>query len=72
MKTIHITVWIILFSFISLVAKGRYNYLQACEYIQNHTDRTDIDISSSLYMYGFNLDWDENPNVKDYIKSNFL
>lgn len=35
------------------------------------TDCTDSDIENTLYQYGFNLAWYEQPTLIDFIFSNF-
>ena len=37
----------------------------------HHTDGSDVEITNTMYQYGFNLDIFETPTTVDYIKSNF-
>lgn len=53
-----------------LYVEGKFNYQLAEEQISK-TDGTDIDITSTLYFYGFDLDWFEQPTTVDYILSPF-
>ena len=53
-----------------LLISGLVRYNLAINATQQ-TDGSDIEITDTMYSYGFNLDVFETPTTVDYIKSNF-
>lgn len=70
MKTIITLTAILTFIFSGLLISGLIRYNLAINATQQ-TDGSDIEITDTMYSYGFNLDVFDEPTTVDYIKSNF-
>jgi hypothetical protein len=70
MKTLITLTTIFTLIFSGLLISGLNNYKNALKATQL-TDGSDIEITDTMYSYGFNLDVFEQPTAIDYITSNF-
>ncbi len=50
---------------------GLINHQAVIKTCQNFTERTDSDINDVLFVYGFDLDWDEEPKFTDFYRSGY-
>ena len=70
MKTLITLATLLVLIISGLLISGLVRYNLAINATQ-HTTGSDIDITDTMYQYGFNLDIFETPTTVDYIKSNF-
>lgn len=70
MKALITITTILVLTTSGLFIGGMLKYRSALTAIQK-TELTDAAIENTLYMYGFNLSWNDTPTVTDYIISNF-
>jgi hypothetical protein len=50
---------------------GLINHQAVIKTCQNFTERTDSDINDVLFVYGFDLTWDEEPQFTDFYRSGY-
>ena len=70
MKALITITTILTLTFSGLLISGLNKYRNAINATQQ-TNGSDIEITDTMYQYGFNLDIFEKPTTVDYITSNF-
>lgn len=54
--------------FVLALCNGRSNYNEAV-FMASHSEGTDLAISVEMARYGFDLDWNDEPTIFDYLYS---